>query len=179
VAYTYPTINTVSTTSKGSGTSDTAALQTLFPSSPGVADYPGSDGASTYKSTALSLLLAGAVTENLQLGEFDRDFGDGTSDESKKPPTYSDVETGGGGLPASAWVPNPASPTDDTASPSSIPSAPDGYGLSPTNSLANVGSSVDVTQAGRDPLTSSARMAKGEEIVDYSSGQSPATANAS
>lgn len=43
-------------------------------------------------------------------------------------PAYEDVATGGGGLPASAWVPNPMSPGDPELSPANQAPAPEGYG---------------------------------------------------
>ena len=43
-------------------------------------------------------------------------------------PDYEEVETGGGGLPASAHAPNTASPLEGVNRPDTIPEAPDGYG---------------------------------------------------
>ena len=54
-------------------------------------------------------------------------------------PDYSNVPTGGAGLPASPWVPNPSSPADGVNNPGSIPEAPDGYGTVPAD---NWGSGV-------------------------------------
>ena len=177
--YTHPTISTVAPTTRGAGSSDTAGLQTMFPGAPGVADYAGTSGVSTYKQEALQLLLQGEIATNLQTGAVDRDFGVNASDDRRKPPVYGDVETGSGGLPASAWVPNPVSPGAGSADPRDQGAPPSGFGTSPTNSIANTGASTDTTQPGRDPSTSSARMAIGSESSLYVAGQSPATANAS
>ena len=45
------------------------------------------------------------------------------------PPDYADVDTGPGGLPASAWVPNPASPGEGNGlNAAEMPKPPDDYG---------------------------------------------------
>jgi hypothetical protein len=76
------------------------------------------------------LLLDGEVNdEGHTFGTFNRDFSDA--------PDYGDVETGGAGLPASAWVPNPASPIDGVNNPGSIPEAPDGYGTVANDTWGN------------------------------------------
>jgi hypothetical protein len=177
--YTHPTINIVTPTNGSPGRSDTATLKSLFPGAPGTTDYAGTEGAATYKQAALNLLLSGEVTDNLQTGTVDRDFGAAASDESRKPPTLASVATGGGGLPASPWVPNPASPGAGSVDPNDQPAPPEGFGTAPTNSIANVGASSDATQPSRDPATSSQRMSQGREVGAYAIGQSPATANAS
>ena len=175
--YIHPTINIVAPTTKALGSSDTATLLSLFPGAPGAVDYPGTAGAAAYKEIAQNLLLTGETSENLQAGTVDRDFGANASDSVRQPPTYGAVPTGGGGLPASAWVPNPISPGPGSADPADQAAAPAGYGTTPTNSLANLGSSTDVTQPGRDPKTSSDRMSLGEPANDYQPGRSTATAN--
>ena len=177
--YTHPTISIVAPTDRGPGRSDTATLKTLFPGAPGATDYVGTEGSATYKQTALNLLLSGEINDNLQTGAVDRDFGASASDEARKPPTYGAVETGGGGLPASAWVPNPTSPGAGSVDPNDQAEPTEGYGTSATNSIANIGASSDVTQPSRDPATSSQRMSQGREFASYSPGRSPATANAS
>lgn len=177
--FTHPTISVVTPTTRTKGASDTTGLQTMFPGTPGVADFAGTAGVATYKQQALDLLLTGEIADNLQTGAADRDFGVNASDDRRKPPVFADVETGAGGLPASAWVPNPVSPGDGSADPRDMGAPPEGFGTTPTNSIANTGNSTDVTQPGRDPSTSSTRMALGSEAATYVAGQSPATANAS
>ena len=161
-------------TARGKGTSDTANLKELF-------DSPLSNiNDAEYKKQALDLLLRGELIENLQAGPTDRDFGVNATSESRKPPTYDNVPTGAGGLPSSPWVPNPSSPGEGSSNPLDMPSAPEGYGTTVTNGLANVGGgSSDVTQIGRDPLASSARSSKGQEESPLILGKSPSTANAS
>lgn len=177
--YTHPTISTVTPTTRGAGSSSTSNLQTMFPGAPGVADYAGTAGTAAYKQEALNLLLQGEVSSNLQTGAVDRDFGVNATDDRRKPPVYDDVATGAGGLPASAWVPNPVSPGAGSADPRDQGAPPEGFGTTPTNSIANTGGSTDATQPGRDPSTSSTRMSHGSEASLYVAGQSPATANAS
>jgi len=177
--FTHPTISTVTPTTRAGGSSDTASLQTMFPGAPGVADYAGTAGVASYKQQALELLMKGEIADNLQTGAVDRDFGVNASDDRRRPPAYADVETGGGGLPASAWVPNPVSPGAGSADPRDQADPPEGFGVAPTNSIANTGNSTDVTQPGRDPSTSATRMSSGIEAATYVVGQSPATSNAS
>lgn len=177
--YTHPTISVVTTTKRSPGKSDTESLQILFPGTPAAIDFIGGDGAATYKKTALGLLLGNEITENLQIGTVDRDFGVNASDDARQPPVMSAVKTGGGGLPASPWVPNPTSPGDGSVDPKDQSAMPDGYGTSPTNSIANVGASSDTTQPTHDPSTSSQRMSQGREVGVYVMGKSPATSNAS
>jgi hypothetical protein len=173
-SYIHPTISIVESTSKGKGSSDTTTLKTLF-------DSPVTNIKSDeYKKSSLELLLRGEIVENLQAGATDRDFGANATSESRRPPTYDKVPTGGAGLPASPWVPNPSSPGEGSSNPLDLPAAPEGYGLTPTNGLANIGGgSSDVTQQGRDPLVSSVRSSKGLEEEPLIPGKSPATANAS
>jgi len=169
--YTYPTIKTVGTRSRSQGSSDTANLQSMFPQSPGLADgdLPTSN-ASSYKKAALQLLLDGEIVDNLQVGNYNRDFsGNGA-------PDYASVPTGAGGLPASAWVPNVVSPGEGSVNPADMAAAPAGYGTTPTNG-AHAGTSVTVTDASRNPVIASERMSATVDIPDL--GKSPATQNAS
>ncbi len=48
-------------------------------------------------------------------------------------PDFSEVETGGGGKPASAWSPNTMSPGEGSTSPDAIPAPPDGYNSTPSD----------------------------------------------
>ena len=166
--YTYPTIKTVAATTRAKGDSDTATLQAMFPTSPGIV----SEGLSTaspvdYKKQALALLLHGQVVDNLQVGSLDRDY--------TGAPDYKDVATGGGGLPASAWVPNPVSPGEGSVNPADIVAAPAGYGTTATNG-SHAGGSTPVTAAERNPSTSSAKASTaGEDGAIRTPGKSPYT----
>lgn len=58
-------------------------------------------------------------------------------------PNGSKVETGGGGLPASPYLPNPVSPGEGNgADPTKQHKAPDGYGTIPTNTVYGAGGST-------------------------------------
>ena len=98
-----------------------AALQSLFPSTPMYGDY-NMDAV----TAAGQAMLDGVVNDmGHTFGTLELDYIDA--------PDFGDVETGGGGLPASAWSPNPASPLDGVNNPGSIPEPPDGYGQTPAD----------------------------------------------
>jgi hypothetical protein len=178
--YTYPTINTVSVTTRSkAGTSDTATLKALFSGAPGNVEYQGADGAQEYRKKALELLLKGEISDNLQVGTVDRDFGLNAGDAWRQPPDLKKVKTGAEGLPASPWVPNPTSPGPGSSNPKDLGEAPKDYGIAPSTSLSNDGSSQDATSDSRNPAISSQRMSLGAEVGTYEAGKSPATANAS
>lgn len=122
------------------GKANYAALKSMFQRAPYFNDYTKE----AVKDLAQELMLDGEVNDaGHTFGTFNRDYVDA--------PNYADVETGGGGLPASAWVPNPASPTDGTVNPGSVPEAPDGYGQTPADSWGSGSSVID-----RSPHNSSA-----------------------
>jgi len=59
------------------------------------------------------------------------------------PDPAAEVETGGGGLPASAFVPNPASPGPGSINASDQPAPPDGFGQTPADTWGSgVGSQL-------------------------------------
>tara|TARA_Y100000592_G_scaffold101103_1_gene185454 strand:- start:2636 stop:3106 length:471 start_codon:yes stop_codon:yes gene_type:complete len=99
-----------------------AALKALFHAAPQYNDYT----AEAVQQLSQAELLDGEVNDmGHTFGTFNKDYSDA--------PDFADVETGGGGLPASPWVPNPASPTGGVNNPGSIPEAPDGYGQTPAD----------------------------------------------
>jgi hypothetical protein len=109
-----------------------AALKSMFAGAPYHSDYTKE----AVKDLCQALLLDGEVNDmGHTFGSVSRDYTDA--------PDYGDVEIGGAGLPASAWVPNPASPTDGVNNPGSIPAPPDGYGQTPADNWGNgVGSQL-------------------------------------
>lgn len=108
--------------------SNRGAIQEMFAGSPLYNDYTPE----ALQALAQELLLDGEVNDmGHTFGTVNRDYVDA--------PDYADVPTGAGGLPASAWVPNPASPTGGVNNPGSMPAPPDGYGTVPAD---NWGSGV-------------------------------------
>jgi hypothetical protein len=172
--YRYPMINIQQVTSRAKGKSDTAALKSLFPETPG-----NTIDANSFRIEKLKELLKGEIVDNLQVGTSDRDFGASATDASRVPPDLKTVAVGAGGLPASPWVPNPTSPGEGSTNPADLKEAPAGYGMNPTNSIANDGASTDATTPSRNPYESSKRMSHGAEEAQYVPGKSPATSNAS
>ena len=80
-------------------------------------------------------------------------------------PNLEDVETGGGGLPASPYVPNPSSPGEGSVNPSDQPEAPDGYGQNPNSQWGSgVGHALQ-------PSDSSMKIS-GQTLGDYVLGKS-------
>ena len=176
-SYKYPTITRLGpATSRGLGKSDSATTEALFPGAPGLGDLKDIEA---FKKDALAKLLKGEITDNLQTGTVDRDFGSNASSESRRPPNLENVKTGGGGLPATPYLPNPTSPGAGSSNAADQQAAPEGFGARVTNSIANDGNSTDVTTPSRNPSESSKRMSYGSEEVPLVLGKSPATANAS
>ena len=137
-----PADNGASAAGGDMGKANYAALREMFGNTPYFNDYTKEE----VKRLAQELMLDGEVNDQGHtFGTFNRDY------DQNNPPNYADVETGGGGLPASPWVPNPASPTDGTINPGSIPAAPDGYGQTPADNWGTGSSVVD-----RSPHASSA-----------------------
>jgi hypothetical protein len=131
-----------------------AALKSMFGTAPYHNDYTKEQ----VKSLAQALLLDGEVNDmGHTFGTYNRDYTDA--------PDYGDVEVGAGGLPASAWSPNPSSPADGVNNPGSMPAAPDGYGTVPADNWGNgVGSQLS-------PKASSAAIST-QKIGDLPSNRS-------
>ena len=132
-----------------------AALKSLFSTAPYFNDYTKEK----VKAMAQELLLDGEVNDmGHTFGTFNRDY--------VGAPNYADVETGGEGKPASAWVPNPASPVGGPNNVTSIPEAPDGYGTTPADNWGTGSSVVD-----RSPHASSAAISS-QKIGDLPANRS-------
>ena len=84
-------------------------------------------------------------------------------------PDLADVETGGGGLPAGPFVPNPMSPGEGSDNWKDVPDAPDGWADSQQSSppFAGVGSALS-------PKVASEKIS-GTTIGAYVLGKSPAS----
>jgi len=99
-----------------------------FPASP---IHSGEMTDATIKAKFQELALDGPVNDGGHtFGTFNRDYVDA--------PDLATVETGGGGLPASPYVPNPVSPGPGTMDPTKQGEAPEGFGQEP-NSQWGVG----------------------------------------
>ena len=143
----------VNASTRGMGTSDTSSMQACFPGSPSWV-LTGDDLRAEFQTLVLdSVVNDGGHT----FGEFNRDYVDA--------PAYGDVETGGSGAPASAWVPNPTSPGAGSVNPTDQPAPPDGFGTTPNDQWgAGVGSQLG-------PDASSAAQSS-HTLGEYVSGQS-------
>ena len=108
-------------TERAPGKSDSLLLAEAFAASPihNQEDPLSDDGTldAAIRTHFQSLALDGVVNDGGHtFGEYNLDFAAGA-------PSYGDVETGGEGLPASAWVPNPASPGPGSMNPTDVPGA--------------------------------------------------------
>ena len=134
-----------------------AALKQMFSTAPYHNDYTKD----SLKKLAQALLLDGEVNDmGHTFGTVNRDYG------ANGAPNYADVKTGGAGLPASPWVPNPASPVGGPNNVTSIPEAPDGYGTTPADNWGTGSSVVD-----RSPHASSAAISS-QKIGDLPANRS-------
>jgi len=115
----------IPTTKKGldpRGSADTATLQAAFPASPIYKKELDDDERRDYYQKNI---LDGVNTKNIMFGTFNPNFVDA--------PDYSDVRTGGGGDPASPWVPNPVSPGAGTVNPTKQGDPPPDFGVEPND----------------------------------------------
>ena len=138
------------------GSSDTTTVQASFPASPIYTGDLTDDGVT---EGGQALLLDGAVNDaGHTFGVFERDY--------TEAPDYGDVEAGGGGLPASAWVPNPVSPGPGSMNPTDQADPPDGFGQTPNDQWGSgVGSQLN-------PAESSATQST-QTLGDYVMGKAP------
>ena len=125
-------------TEGGQGKANTERVKASFPASP---IYDGSLTDDIVTELGQTLLLDGVVNDGGHtFGEFDRDYVDA--------PNYGDVETGGGGLPGSAWTPNPVSPGPGSMNPSDQADPPEGWGVTPNSQWGTgVGSSLQPSES--------------------------------
>ncbi len=116
-------------------------------------------------------LTPDAIREQYQSKVLDGTINDGGHTFGTFDPNYAeapdleDVETGGAGLPASPYVPNPSSPGEGSVSPTDQPAAPDGFGTTPSATpFEGVGSQLS-------PKASSEAISK-QTLGDYGFGKS-------
>lgn len=143
------------TTVRDMGSSDSASLKSAFPASP---MHLGDMTAESVKQKFQDEVLDGTVNdEGHTFGQFNRDYADA--------PDMNDVETGGGGLPASPYVPNPTSPGPGSVNAADQAEAPEGFGTRASDVPGSgVGSQLK-------PSTSSGAQSKGK-LGDYVLGKS-------
>ncbi len=110
-------------TNRGMGTSDTATIKEAFPASP---IHSGDMTAEAIKQQFQDEVIDGTVNDaGHTFGTFNRDY--------VGAPDMNEVETGGGGLPASPYVPNPVSPGPGSINAADQGEAPSGFGENPSN----------------------------------------------
>ncbi len=130
-------------------------LMAIYPESPILAgDITDDERKETFQSEALD----GTVTSGLGFNSFNRDYADNGA------PDLEDVETGGGGLPATPYVPNPSSPGAGSVSAADQPAF---EGQIP-DSAPEFGSGLGGTQS---PSTTSTEI-QGQTLGGYISGKS-------
>jgi len=140
-------------TEKPLGSRNEANLQKAFSASP-LPGYLGELSDDERKTAYQSLALDGIVANGLGFNSFNRDYADA--------PSMANVETGGGGKPASAYVPNLTSPgpgsvfpNDQAAYEGELPAAGTEFG-----------SGLGSTGAGSSPSETSAEIS-GQTLGDY------------
>lgn len=148
------TVNVV-ITQRDMGRSATNDLKSMYGSSP---INKGDLTVEAIKSQFQQEVLDGVTNDGGHtFGEFAKDYSEA--------PDYDDVPTGGGGAPASAFVPNPSSPGEGSVDPSAQPKAPDGFGTTPSATpFAGVGSQLS-------PKASSEKIST-QTLGDYGFGKS-------
>jgi hypothetical protein len=142
------------TTTRDMGSSDSTSLKSAFPASP---IHMGEMTADSVKKQFQDEVIDGTVNDGGHtFGTFNRDYSGA--------PDLSEVETGGGGLPASPYVPNPTSPGPGSVNAADQAEAPDGFGENPSNVPGTgVGSQLQ-------PKTSSETHSKGK-LGDFVMGK--------
>jgi len=142
------------TTVRDMGSSDSSNMKAAFPASP---IHAGEMTAESIKQQFQDEVIDGSVNDGGHtFGTFSRDYSNA--------PDLNEVETGGGGLPASPYVPNPVSPGPGSINATDQGEAPDGFGQNPSNVPGTgVGSQLQ-------PKTSSEQQSSGR-LGDYVMGR--------
>jgi|TARA_R110001583_G_scaffold5598_35_gene30252 hypothetical protein len=137
----------------GLSTSSTENITASFPASPlgtipqltddGTKDASANPMMKWYQENVLDAVINdGGHT----FGEVSMNFSDTLA--TPAPPALGEAETGGGGLPASAWVPNPVSPGPGSVNPSDQADPPAGFGETPNDTPGTgVGSQLGVVES--------------------------------
>lgn len=142
-------------TERAKGQSDTAQISSIFGTSP---IHSGELTVETVKQTYQDLISGGVNDGGHTFGTIGFNYATNGS------PDYDSVETGDGGLPATARTPNPTSPGEGNGiDATKIPEAPDGFAAThPTQFGVGAGSDVE-------PKTTSAAHSS-HTLKDYGLG---------
>ena len=136
----------------GFSTSDTESLKVAFPGSPIYADY---DPKEFFEKNVMS----GERKIGFGFSSFKPDFSGA--------PDFGSVETGDGGKPASAFVPNPVSPGAGSQNASDIGAPPAGFGTAPNADVYGSGQGSTT-----NPKDTSASISK-VKLNDYKIASGP------
>ena len=141
-------------TERGMGRAASNDLRSSYPQSPVYTELTEDSIREHYQEAVLD----GEVNDGGHtFGVFNRDY--------TEAPDMGDVETGGEGKPASAFVPNPVSPGEGSTDPSDQVKAPDGFGTTPSATpFVGVGSQLS-------PKESSEAISR-HTLGDYGLGKS-------
>jgi hypothetical protein len=136
------------------GSSDSATVKASFPGSP---IHQGEMTAESVRKQFQDEVIDGTVNDGGHtFGTFNKDYSDS--------PDLAQVKTGGGGLPASPYVPNPVSPGEGSLNPTDQADPPEGFGQRPSDTWGSgVGSQLQ-------PKTSSEQQSSGR-LGDYVMGR--------
>jgi len=145
------TVDPAATTS-GLGSSNTEGLAATFPASP---IHSGDLTRDSVEASGNDLLMQGTVQGGMGIPSYSRDF---TGEDSGVSAPDGDVETGAGGLPASAYVPNPASPGPGSQNPTDLPAPPEGFGQTPNGDTYGSGTGALTNPADTTKIIASTKL---------------------
>ena len=137
------------------GGSSTSRMNAVYASSP---MYKGDVDDASQKAE-YQKVLDEQIQDNGTFGTFDPNYSDAPDIKE------GSIGTGGGGLPASAWVPNPVSPGEGSMLASDQAAAPEGYGQNPN---AQFGAGADASA--RNPKDTSLKTSA-VKLGEYLSGK--------
>jgi hypothetical protein len=141
-------------TERGLGKTATNDLKAIYAQSPIYTDMTPDSIRLQFQDDVLDSVIN---DDGHTFGTFDTSYTDA--------PDLSEVEIGGGGLPASPHVPNPSSPGEGSVNATDQPEAPDGYGQTPGSQWGSgVGSALQ-------PKNSSEKISS-QKLGDYVMGKS-------
>lgn len=149
--------------------SNKAAMKELFSGSPVFTEEMSPEN---LRKIAVEKLLRGDVQNGYGFSSFSRDY-----NQDGGPTDYSHPSDTSGGNPASAFVPNPASPTEGANNWSSIPAAPAGYGQEKTTDTWGVGDGTDLSPSSSSEAMSREAASVHDNLIKGKSPQSSATAS--